>query len=208
MKKKGQNMFQICIKTVRVIYDLCGGSGNWSQPYKDDGYIVRLIDVRNGKDVRWLKKINEPIHGILAAPPCTAFSKVGNRYWKEKDLDGRTLEALSVLDACIRFIFLSKCLWWSLENPSGRISSFLGPSVMTFQPYQYGDPYTKLTCLWGVFNPPEKNPVEPIKSESNENSIDRYIQDVRGIKLTVKNRAFLRSETPPGFAESFFKANP
>jgi hypothetical protein len=35
---------------MRVIYDLCGGTGAWSKPY-GKGYDVRVIDVFNGEDV-------------------------------------------------------------------------------------------------------------------------------------------------------------
>jgi hypothetical protein len=31
---------------------------------------------------------------------------------------------------------------------------------MTFNPNDYGDPYTKRTCLWGEFNTPVRTPVE------------------------------------------------
>jgi hypothetical protein len=200
-------MKQINFKEDRIIYDLCGGSGSWSKPYKKAGYIVRIVDIKHGQDVRNLKIPPFPIHGILAAPPCTHFAKVGNRWWSEKDADGRTLEGLSILDACIRFIYIAKPLWWCLENPSGRLSSFLDHPVMTFHPCDYGDPYRKLTCLWGKFKKPEKNPVKPIDAKSNENCIDRYIQDVCGITLT-KEREESRSITPPGFAQAFFEANP
>ena len=57
--------------------------------------------------------------------------------------------------------------WWVIENPVGRINSlfpemeYFGPSY--FQPWQYGDPYTKKTGLWGKFKmPPVRNPVQPI----------------------------------------------
>lgn len=28
----------------KIIFDLCGGTGSWSKPYKDNGYDVRIID--------------------------------------------------------------------------------------------------------------------------------------------------------------------
>jgi len=28
----------------KIILDLCGGTGSWSKPYKDNGYDVRIID--------------------------------------------------------------------------------------------------------------------------------------------------------------------
>jgi hypothetical protein len=29
----------------KIILDLCGGTGNWSKPYKDAGYDVRLVSL-------------------------------------------------------------------------------------------------------------------------------------------------------------------
>jgi len=189
----------------KIILDLCGGSGRWSKPYADAGYNVRVITWPD--DVRLFKKSKDRIYGILAAPPCTHFAGVGSRWWLEKDKDGRTLDGISVMDAGLRIIHVEKPIFWCIENPSGRMSSFLGPPDMTFHPWEFGDPYTKLTCLWGKFKPPQKKPVKPICAKPNENCIDKYIQDVRGLSLTGKNRAELRSITPPGFAKAFFEAN-
>ncbi len=190
----------------KVILDLCGGTGAWSKPYADAGYAVRVVTLPN--DIRLFKKSKEKIYGILAALPCTHFAKVGNRWWPAKDEDGRTLEGISVMDAGLRIVLIENPVFWCIENPTGRMSSFLGPPDMTFHPYEYGDPYKKLTCLWGKFKTPKKNPVKPIYAKPDESCIDRYIQDVKGLSLTKDNRAELRSITPAGFAKAFFEANP
>ena len=56
----------------KIILDLCGGTGAWSKPYKDNGYNVKVITLPNND----VKTYNPPDHvyGILAAPPCTEFS--------------------------------------------------------------------------------------------------------------------------------------
>jgi hypothetical protein len=40
-----------------------------------------------------------------------------------------------------------------LENPVGRIQRLtsLPKPTLTFQPHNFGDPYTKRTLLWGDF---------------------------------------------------------
>ena len=56
---------------IRVL-DLCGGSGAWSQPYRETGYDVEVVDpVVDSRDVRLLLAKQGRVHGILAAPPCT-----------------------------------------------------------------------------------------------------------------------------------------
>jgi hypothetical protein len=61
-----------------LILDLCGGTGAWSQPYREAGYCVELVDpLADGQDVRLLRRIKAGVHGILAAPPCTDLSGSG-----------------------------------------------------------------------------------------------------------------------------------
>lgn len=188
---------QMILEGQRIIYDLCGATGSWSSPYAlDKNYIVHVIDIKDGQDVRWLKKPAENVHGVLAAPPCTHFSLSGAQYWPEKDNDGRTLNDIAIMDACIRFIFAVNPIWWCLENPIGRMVEFLGEPVMRFDPYLYGDPYTKKTCLWGKFNRPKIKPVEP----SEGSKMHRLPPSL--------NRQELRALTPPGFAAAFKEANP
>jgi len=68
---------------------------------------------------------------------------------------------------------------------------------MTFNPCDYGDPYTKRTHLWGEFQPPAEAPVEPAEGS-------RLWRNYGGKSERTKRE---RSITPPGFAQAFFKAN-
>ena len=181
----------------KIILDLCGGTGAWSKPYKDAGYDVRVYDVKNGSDVRLLQKPDMQIRGILAAPPCTTFAGSGAK-WRDLRATSEVLEGLSIVDACLRIIFACDPEWWALENPVGWLRNYIGDPVMYFNPCDYGDPYTKKTCLWGTFAPPIKNPVEP----SQGSKIHLQYGGRSGRTKTM------RSITPPGFAKAFFKANP
>jgi len=101
-----------------------------------------------------------------------------------------------VVDACLRIVVVAKPKFWALENPVGRLTRYLGPPKMYFHPYEFGDPWTKKTCLWGEFNEPKKNPVEPVEGSKIH------------LMPPSENRSELRSITPPGFAKAFFEANP
>lgn len=184
----------------KIILDLCGGTAEWSKPYSEAGYDVRVIDIDNGQDVRtYIPQRN--VHGILAAPPCQAFAGSGAQYWKRKDKNGETLKGLSIVDACLRIVMVAKPKWWALENPVGRLSRFLGPPRMYFNPCDFGDPWTKKTCLWGEFSEPRRNPVEPVRCCSQGS----WIMKLGGKSERTKR---LRSITPAGFARAFFEANP
>lgn len=198
---------------MKIILDLCGGTGAWSKPYADAGYDVYVIDPSDTKqnyvcDIRLLEKWKRPIHGILAAPPCTMFASSGARWQRT---DEQMIEALSVVDACLRLVMVHKPVFWALENPVGKLVRYLGKPKMYFQPYEYGDPYTKKTCLWGNFNVPVKNVVECEKetraNSPGHNSPRKRYPSKMHLLPPSGDRATLRSITPPGFAKAFFEAN-
>ena len=177
----------------RVILDLCGGTGAWSQPYRDAGYDVRLVTLPES-DVRLRMPVGN-VHGILAAPPCTHLAASGARWWKEKGREA-LLEALAVADACMRIVAVEQPVWWALENPVGRLRHYYGDPAFDFHPWEFGDPYTKRTYLWGCFRPPRPSSVEPVEGS-------------RMHRISPSpDRTLLRSITPPGFARAFFEANP
>lgn len=185
----------------KLILSLCDYTENWPKFYKDAGYEIVAVDLKKGMDVRTLEHLNKPVYGILAAPPCTAFAGSGAQYWSAKDASGETLEALALMDACLRAVAIYKPVFWALENPVGRLRRYLGPPKLIFNPCDYGDSYTKKTCLWGEFNIPAKRPVEPIRVCSQGS----WLQKLGGKSERTKE---LRSMTPLGFAKAFFEANP
>jgi len=194
---------------------LCGGSGSWSRPYKENGYDVRVIDVdewksNDGDDVRLFTKPTERIYGILSAPPCTHFAVSGARHWKNKGTKP-LLEGLSVVDACLRICLTTNPKFWVLENPVGRLRHYIGKPNATYHPYFFGDPYTKRTCLWGKFNMPKPtNIVSPefVEFKTKKGEIKRMSKiHFESFKLPKSERASIRSKTPAGFAEAFYQLN-
>lgn len=160
-------------------------------------------------------------HGVLAAPPCTEFACCGARWWATKPPE-RLLEALEIVWACIR-LGQQAAAWWALENPVGRLVKWLGPPKFRFQPWEFGDPWTKQTWLWGRFTPPRKlkNPIKPNIGVPGHRSAQwqRTLTPETLIMTNVPpnwihllgprpDRAALRAITPPRFAQAFFEANP
>jgi hypothetical protein len=173
----------------RVILDLCAGSGAWSQPYKDAGYTVIRVDLPT--DVRLMRAPDVPIHGVLAAPPCTVFSYARNRY---QPTDVEILAGLSVVDACLRVIAACRPLWWALENPVNKLRCYLGRPAFIFRQWEFGDPGHKPTALWGEFKAPAFAPARSTKPST------------WGTKM--ENASPEDAITPPGFARAFLEANP
>lgn len=183
-----------------TILSLCDFTGNWSRPYERAGYPVVRVDLRDGRDVRLLERLDVPVRGILAAPPCTAFSKAGAHVWATKG-DAGLLEGLSIVDACLRIIWAHRPVWWALENPAGRLRQYLGPPAFSFQPCDHGDPWTKRTYLWGDFTPPA-----PLFAPAGNRPVLATLGD-RTTHLSSRAKVE-RSATPEGFSAAFFEANP
>ena len=158
----------------------------------------------------------DKVYGVLAAPPCTEFAISGVRWWKSKPQ--RLLDdALKTVYACQNIIKIADPKFWALENPVGRLIHYIGKWRYNFQPYEYGDPWTKRTCIWGEHNIPVKNPVKPVGlwtggTPSGKLGIVDHLEylppDWVHPLPPSKDRQMLRSITPPGFAKAFFKANP
>ena len=200
----------------RIILDLCGGTGSWSKPYKDAGYDVRLITLPH-YDVQTYKPPKN-VYGILAAPPCTAFSVTGKReqYAMEKEL--------TVVKCCFTIIKTCVPIFWALENPVGFLQNYIGPQTFTFQPWEFGDKWTKKTAVWGMFNIPVTlfsaykecpgKPTWPLRKGRHKASIAYghknqilLMPQLSCFRTLCKTDADARAITPPGFAKAFFKEN-
>ena len=116
----------------KIILDLCGGTGSWSKPYKENGYDVRLVTLPND-DVRdYIPPKN--VYGILAAPPCDQFS-----FAKTTGNPRDFKSAYEIVNACLNII--AQCQYdipspyaktttlkfWALENPKGLLKRLLKP---------------------------------------------------------------------------------
>jgi hypothetical protein len=87
---------------------------------------------------------------MIAHPDCTFLAGSGARWM---NLEWRQEAQLSAL-------FFVKALWKfpikkiAIENPIGKLSSLWGKPTQIIEPYHFGDPYKKSTCLWLKNLPP------------------------------------------------------
>ena len=214
----------------KVIVSLFDYTGNWCQPYRENGYTVIQHDIKFGQDIfedTVPAAVDDHVegnfvHGIMAAVPCTDFALSGARHWAEKDKQESPVWSKDVvfhsrLDywqtmvySTLLVIEMLRPKWWVIENPVGRIADVVPElkkyRMLSFHPYEFGDPYKKRTILYGEFNPwLTRNLVKPVKARPGHHSIDEYYF-LQG--RSRKGRARQRSATPIGFAWAFYNANP
>lgn len=187
----------------RIILHLCAKEGSDSKPYRDAGYDVRII----GEDIG-VENYHPPkgVYGIIANPPCTMFSCARVTPKTPRDLP----EGMRLVKECLRVIWecqyqtisdfqkMSPLKFWCIENPdTGSLKWFLGNPTFQYCHSEYGEPFTKRTALWGLFNRPHK----PLLSLSlpPKRSLARHGSSGGQTK---------RSHCPIDFAKAFYEANP
>ena len=204
----------------KIILDLCGGTGSWNKPYKENGYEVYNLTLPDYDVTKPQKFPSEVLHaiddgkvyGILAAPPCPMFSFVRTNAKTPRDLDvgmKTVIACLNIIWACQKKLKsdqqkYSPLKFWALENPNrGMLKWFLGKPAFVFNPYDFGDDYKKETALWGYFNEPKKKPIKPtgVKFDYMKS------KDIHPEYYKKFDRQTRRSITPQGFALAFYKAN-
>ena len=103
--------------------------------------------------------LNEGWDLMIAHPPCTHVAVSGARWFAEKRKDGRQQEAIDF------FMKLANAdiPKMAIENPVSIMSKVWRKPEQIIQPYMFGDPYSKKTCLWLKNLPPleSTNVVEP-----------------------------------------------
>lgn len=134
---------------------------------------------------------------MIAHPPCTDLSASGARWWEEKKTDGRQQESIEF------FMGLSKVdiPKIAIENPIGIMSRFYRKPDQYIQPFEYGHPETKKTCLWlkGLPKLEPTNIVEPTNITGKNGKVYSKIHFMSGNK---KDRSKLRSLTYQGWADA------
>lgn len=133
---------------------------------------------------------------LIAHPPCTHLAVSGARWFKDKlPEQAAALEFVRLLlDAPVGRI--------ALENPVSVISSRVRKPDQVIQPWMFGHPETKATCLWLKGLPPLR-PVTDLRAE------------MAALPRSVKNRVHFmspgaerwreRSRTLPGIADAMVR---
>jgi site-specific DNA-cytosine methylase len=97
---------------------------------------------------------------MIAHPPCTHLAVSGARWFKGREREqAKALEFVrALLNAPIQRI--------ALENPVSVISTRIRKPDQIIQPWMFGHPETKATCLW-LKNLPKLIPTDIVEGRAN-----------------------------------------
>ena len=203
----------------KIILHLCADLGSDSRYYQlDDDYEV----IKIGQEIG-VENYHPPknVYGIIANPPCTEFS-TAICFTHVGDIE----KGMKLVNHCRRIIDECESLkFWVIENPArGRLKEHLGTADYTYQPWEYGSPWTKDTALWGAFHVPKplftkwedvpkndklyirKGRKKPALVYLHKSAIN-LIPEFEFAREYIKCDADIRSMCSQGFAKSFYEAN-
>ena len=140
---------------------------------------------------------------LIAFPPCTYLTVTGNRWFDVERYGQKAIDRMKDREKAVEFFMrlvnapIEKI---AIENPVGIMSTVYRKPDQIINPYLFGDPYEKRTCLW-LKNLPLLKPtniVEPeprVKYKSGKTMPAWY-------QVSGKDRAKIRSKTFPGIAHA------
>ena len=88
---------------------------------------------------------------INAHPTCTYLTVTGNRWFNIEKYGDRAIQRHVDREKAVKFFMSfihSDCDKIAIENPIGIMSTEYRKPDQIIQPFQFGHPYTKQTCLW------------------------------------------------------------
>lgn len=150
----------------------------------DHHYQGNVEDVLHDTSIQW--------DLMVAFPPCTYLAVSGSRWFHEPGYDPDRLNKRVQAAAFFRLLADAPIAQIAIENPVGYMSTAYKKPTQIIQPYYFGDPTRKTTCLW-LKNLPRLRPtnmVEPNDAWERDNGINRA------------TRSHKRSRTFPGVAKA------
>ena len=135
---------------------------------------------------------------IIAHPPCTYISNAGAGHLYPKGVlnEERLRKGIKATHFFMRILY-ADCDHIAVENPIPSSVYCLPPYTQVIQPYNFGHPFKKKTCLWLRGLPLLQHTKEIPPQECQSTMIARWFNRGRG---TARQRN--RAKTFPGIAKA------
>jgi len=139
--------------------------------------------------------INDGFDLMIAHPPCTDLAVSGAAWFAKKRANGSQQKSIEFFMALANANIPKICI----ENPIGIMSSLWRKPSQIVQPWMFGHPESKATCLWlkGI---PLLIPTKNVKAEME--LLPRNKQMRMHYLPPSPNRWKIRSETYQGIADA------
>lgn len=149
---------------------------------------------------------------IVAHPPCTYLTVSGAWCYDVARFGEKAIQRMKLREEAETFFMAfanADCEHIAIENPVGTMSSKWRKPNQIIQPWYFGDPYMKTTCLW-TKNLPNlvqthfEKPVIEYKEWVDKNGKKKR-QDMASFKcagMSKEERQRQRSKTFPGIAKA------
>lgn len=148
---------------------------------------------------------------LIAHPPCTYLTVTGNRWYNVERYGDKALQRLKCREDAVKFFMAfanADCDRIAIENPIGVMSTLYRKPNQIIQPWQFGHPTTKSTCLW-LRGLPNLMPTNIVEIDTND--VYAYVAANGRIKHDSKSRSKCkvaerskhRSKTFPRIARAF-----
>ena len=138
-----------------------------------EGSVLDILD--NGWDL------------MIAHPPCTYLSNAGARHLYPKgQLNQERLKKGLVAKEFFMALYNAKIPRIAIENPTPSKVFGLPQYSQAIQPYEYGHPYQKRTCLWLV-GLPKLMPTKIVEEKQSTKVVGNWFN--KGGKERQKERA-------------------
>lgn len=135
---------------------------------------------------------------LIAHPPCTYLSNAGARFLYPKGVlnEERLRKGIAAKDFFIHFLY-AECEKIAIENPVPSSVYMMPKYTQSIQPYMFGHPLKKRTCLW-LKNLPGLKPTDYIPPEQCQST------KIAGnwFNSGGKDRQGNRAKTFPGIARA------
>lgn len=194
----GHNAFSCDLK------DPSGGHPEWHMM----GNVLKVVN-GNCKFVTldlMLHTLEGPWDMIIAFPPCTYLTNAGAvRMRVNGEIQIERYREMKRAASFFRSFLYADCERIAIENPVPMKLANLPAYDQIIQPYYFGDPYKKRTCLW-LKNLPKLHPKEMIDPEECRLWVDGGSKDKHGRSRENRGQGFrdpvMRSKTFPGVARA------
>lgn len=148
---------------------------------------------------------------VIGHPPCTYLTISGNAWYNEEKYLGKALtryrDRLDGIRFFMHFVFCN-AKHVAIENPVGIMSSVYRTPNQIIQPYEYGDPESKKTCLW-LKDLPNLVPTDILPlpesgrwANQTPDGQNKLIIDGKWVGFNDPRTAKYRAKTYPGIAKA------